>query len=196
MRGAAWLAALGALAGPARADGASWAPCLVARPNVEAYVAAFEAEGWKVLTGPARDRAVAGPAEVIYFYSTLSYPDTMPAALADQLAIAHGEGPMVFDGASVLARGGAVMAVAMTPPRRGGPGLNCILAAPVLPEVEAALAAGAPASPAVTLAALPAEAPVGATGLQLEALRHAPPEPQALAGADGVILQMTIKDGP
>lgn len=199
--GVAGVAALAALASAAPADepheGAPWAPCLAARPTLDAYVSALQDEGWKLVPGSAREQALQGPAEAIYYYAGLTMNAPPFGTLDEQLADAHGDIPVLFDGSTVLRRDGAAMMVDVTPPLEGWQGLNCILTAPALPEVDAALAAATPQRRGpLALVSIPAATPAGTANLEIEALRHDPGTGTPLAGGESVILQLSVKVGP
>lgn len=135
--GAALLAA-----GSACAQAPAFAPCLQARPDLDAYVAAFEAQGWAAPDPDRRGLAMEALGQA-RFWSTVSSAAATPEALAEELALARALATPRPEDGDVLVRGPVALLVNVLD-RSGGaaPEVQCLLAAPDMPDVEALLAAG------------------------------------------------------
>lgn len=193
-------AALALLAAPILAQEA-YAPCLEPRPDLAAYVSAFETEGWTVATGEARQAALPGPAQSEVFRQVYANVlDDMPslddldAFEAQALSLAKER----LAEATILTRGNATLALRVLLPADYGPFLSCVLAAPDLPEADALFADGPDPHPYlrddVQLAGYEAEPPPpGAEGLMITAYKVVRPLPRPLAGAESVMVGLVME---
>jgi hypothetical protein len=194
---------LALLAGPAGAQDAH-APCLEPRADLAAYVAAFEAEGWTIAEGPAREAALPGPAQSEVFRQVYAQViddlpplDNLDAFEAQALSLAQ-ERLAEF---TILTRGDATLALRLLPPADHGPFLTCVLAAPDLPEADALFAEGPDPHPYlrddVQLAGMEVEPPPpGAEGLMVTAYKVVQPLPRPLAGAESVMVGLVMEAAP
>jgi hypothetical protein len=188
-------AVLALLALPARAQDAH-APCLEPRPDLQAYVAAFEAEGWTLATGKARDDALPGPAQSEVFRQVYAQViddlpplDDLAAFEAQALALAAER----LAEATLLTRGDAALALRLQPSDEGGLSLACALAAPDLPEADALLADGPDPRrdlrDDVHVAVRESDPPPpGLDALIVVAYAVVQPLPRPLAGAESVLV--------
>ncbi len=197
-RVAGWAAAAVAAAGLAARAAAQdpvYAPCLAPQEDLAGYRAAFEAAGWTVPEGEARERALRGPSE--HLLLAIHMPD--PAQTLEELsafqARAHEWGREEFAAALVVAKDDMGAAVDLLPVDEEVSRLRCILTAPKIGEVNRILGNAQPGdwTPFTIRVIFPTPLP-GTSDLQIEATRAirlvTPPEP--LPGTDAIIVGLTL----
>ncbi len=182
-----------ALAGRAAAQDAH-APCLEPRPDLAAYVAAFEAEGWTLAEGEARTQALLGRGELerILQHRSRTFEDIPPITdRAAWEAEARALGEDMSPGAAVLTRGEAAAVVRLAD-FDTELHLLCILTAPALPEADALIATEPIQDPTFAFAQVSPDPPPGADALHLAAYRHETPNDPPLAGTAAVTVTLSF----
>lgn len=168
-------------------SGAIHAPCLEMKPDLAAYVAAFEEQGWQQ-AGSTEDRetALRGPSEIVQVTTRMPRAETL-ADVITLTAKAHQQMVRHFQGAAVLTRDNA--AAAVFEDTRGI--VTCYITAPELADLDPGTLAPAAPAPFDYHFETP-QPPQGARALRISYIQQnweAAPD-LALAGRQAIIVEL------